>query len=306
MDDMKKLVERYKRELMEYSRAARPMPEGWLEFPEMTEPSSMAPAEEQHAEPAAQTHTDMQVGNAMPERAPQIIGYGDESIMEQFNNIFGEPAAEDTYAELPETEEGGVTTVTPEEAERLEELPESGESPNEQLGKRDFEPQEPTFNDPADIQPLAQSGESTPPPAEPEYDTLDDFVTANNRRGTTRFRTYTARGAFPVAGARVVISHIIGGKKHIFYALTTDISGQTPVVTLPAPPKELSETPGSNVLPYSSYDAEITADGYNDVIISGMPVFEGVMSVQRVALVPSLLGMTEVIEESEPDLNGGA
>mgnify|MGYP003544501554 CR=1 FL=1 len=77
-------------------------------------------------------------------------------------------------------------------------------------------------------------------------------------------------------------------------------------MTLPAPPKELSETPNSEITPYATYNIEITADGYNEVIITNMPLFEGVLSQQRVALVPSLGQPVEVIPESEPDLNGGA
>lgn len=305
MDDMKKLVERYKRELMEYSKAARPAPESKLEFPEMVQPESVPEAAEEMLQPESEV-TDTASDYASTERAPQVIGYGSADIMEQFSNIFGE-SADDKYSELPENGEySGVSTVTPDQAEELDDIPESGESPDEQLGKRDFEEQDNVQNDPADIQPLEQSGEAAVIPQEREYATLDEFVEVNNRRGTTRFRTFTARGAFPVAGATVVISHIIGGKKHVFYALTTDISGQTPIVTLPVPPKELSETPDSSVQPYATYDAEITAEGYNDVIITNMPVFEGVMSVQQVALVPSLSGMAEIIEESEPDLNGGA
>lgn len=306
---MKKLIERYKQELMEYSKAAHTEPIKDFGFPEMTEepPATIIEPEQAEAEAPAETSVESAVEREEPlsGRAPQVIGYGGEEILAQFNNIFGEQPTEDNYADYEE-EYGGVSTVTPEQAEELDDPPVSGGSPEEQLANRNFETEEPTQNDPDDVRPLEQSGEAAIIPPEREYATLDEFVSVNNRRGTVRVSTYTARGAFPVAGARVVISQQIGGKKHVFYALTTDISGVTPVVTLPAPPKELSETPGSEITPYATYNMEITADGYNEVVITNMPLFEGVLSQQRVALVPALGQPVEVIPESEPDLNGGA
>lgn len=304
MDDTKKLIERYKRELMEYSRSVQPAPKPRLEFPNMTveEPSIPAPTTEppKSASPVEPTPSEDEL-----QRAPQIIGYGGEDIMAQFNDIFGEQPAEDEYAKQPEPY-GGVSTVTPEQAEELDDIPESGEFPEEQLGKRDFTSEVPTRNDPEDVRPLEQSGEAVPIPDERDYASLEEFTEVNSRRGTARFRTFTARGAFPVVGARIVISHEIGGKPYIFYTLTTDISGQTPEIMLPAPPKELSETPDSKVTPYAAYNAEITAEGYNDVLITNMPIFEGVLSNQNVALVPAMGQPAQVITESEPDLNGGA
>lgn len=277
MDDMKKLVEKYKRELMELSKKAQPMPEKPLVFPEM---ESEQPA-------------DVVDEAAEKPHEPQIIGYSDRDI-------------DDVFAMIAEqVDSSGVSTVTPEEAERLDDQPESGEDPNEQLAKRDFEDQSETVNPRDDIKPLQQSGAAPSVPPEPEYETLQEFTDVNNRRGTLRFRTYTARGALPVAGARIVVSRQIGGQRHVFYILTTDESGQSAILSLPAPPKELSETPDSVVTPYATYDVQINAAGYDEVMIRALPVFEGVQSVQRVALVPALGQPPETIDNTEPDLNGG-
>lgn len=314
MDDMKKLVEKYKRELMEFSRASAVQPQKKLEFPEMTDAT------------ASSDITKSSRQENIPVRSPQIIGYssGGSDVMDTFGDVFSGLAgqtAEDTPAEmlplpeeapgitLPDAEEeadNGVTTVTPETAERLDDIPESGAYPEEQLAKRDFEEQTETVNPVEDIQPLVQSGGQSVVVPEREYSSLQEYVDINNRRGMVRFRAYTARGALPVPNVRIVVSKTIGGKKHVFYSLTTDESGQTAVISLPAPPKELSETPDSAVTPYSVYDAEVTAQGFSTVIIKALPVFEGITSVQRIALVPDVGQVTEIIPETEPDLNGGA
>lgn len=305
MDDMKKLVEKYKRELMEYSRKAAPAPPTQrLEFPEMTdepEEQPMAAENEDIAyQPVQREQSDEQTVSEAPQeradepRKPQIISYGVDSAADVFDNVFGKL-----------TQDDGVSTVTPETAEQLDDIPESGKNPDEQLGKRDFEEQTETVNSPKDIKPLQQQGKAPAAPPEREYATLEEFVEANNRRGTARFRTYTARGALPVKGAKIVVSREIGGKQHIFYTLTTDESGQTPIISLPAPPKELSEAPESAVLPYATYNAQVTADGFDEVLINSMPIFEGVQSVQRVALVPEMGQPPEIVENTEPSFYGG-
>lgn len=283
MSDMKQLVEKYKRELMEYSKkAVSEPPKATLEFPEM-------------ADEPDESHEEQVLVPLEEPRRPQIISYGADDVVSAFDNVFGDL-----------TEDNGVSTVTPETAEELDDIPESGEDPDEQLGRRDFDEQTETENPPSDIKPLEQQGTAPLAPPEREYTSLQEFTDVNNRRGTARFRTYTARGALPVKSARIVVSREIGGKRHVFYTLTTDESGLTPIISLPAPPKELSESPDSPVTPYATYDAQVNAAGYDEVLIRSMPVFEGVQSVQRIALVPAVGQPPEIIENTEPDLNGGA
>lgn len=303
MDDMKQLIEKYKRELMEYSKTAAP-PKEKLEFPEMTLNVQEQPYEEQEISEAVQQ--------------PSVIGYSDSGeLSDSFGKVFAELYEKTQPTEPPEDiqqdiaeqkidDVEGVSTVTPETAERLDDVPQSGEDEGEQLGRRDFSEDQPQVNSSDDIAELEQEGDEFVIPAEQEYTSLQEYTDINNRRGMLQFRAYTARGALPVMGARIIVSKDIGGKKHVFYSLTTNDSGLTQVSSLPAPPKELSETPDSPVQPYALYDAEITAAGYNEVVIRDLPVFEGVLSVQRVPLVPDLGQDADVIVEQEPALNGGA
>ena len=307
MDDMKQLIEKYKRELMEYSRSAEAVPKDKLEFPEMTyeEPDTDIESTKETHPAEADISSEEKAQNGREQREPQIIGtVNDKELLNSFGDMFSE--LYEKAEGVTEDEVEGVSTVTPAEAERLDDIPQSGEDEEEKLAKRDFSEEQTQENPPEDIKPLEQAGEQAVIPTEQEYGSLQEYTDVNMRRGSLRFRTYTARGALPVSGARVVVFKNIGGKKHVFYSLTTDSSGLTQVMSLPAPPKELSETPDSSVQPYALYDAEITAAGYNNVLIRDLPVFEGVLSLQKVAMVPEVGQETEVITEQEPDLNGGA
>lgn len=68
--------------------------------------------------------------------------------------------------------------------------------------------------------------------------------------------------------------------------LTTDSSGQTPVVSLPAPPLELSLQPENEIMPYSEYNITVTAEGYEPVLVSGSEVFADQLALQPIRMNP--------------------
>ena len=128
----------------------------------------------------------------------------------------------------------------------------------------------------------------------------------NQRSNNFRFHVYTARDALPIKGAVCIIKRKSNGGYVTLHRLVTDISGQTNPVSLPAPSASLSQFPGNTVQPYALYDAEVSAKGYNTVEIKNIPVFEGVLSVQRVAMIPQTEeNITEIIDEQETNMNGG-
>ncbi len=284
MDDMKRLIERYKQELMEYDRAAaRSAPVQKLQFPEMVaepvdeEPDVEAndPVEEDMTPPVTDKNTSDQ-----------------ELPAEDFSFVYTPDISDDTYEDtsVDDVESDGF----------VGDAPESGEDISEQLANRPFEPEVNIINSPEDVQPLVQSGNPTEPFIEPEYEDIEAFYDANPKRGLLKFTTYTASGALPVPNAKVVVYKTIGGRDNAFYTYITDMSGQTPEMRLAAPSSELSQAPSSSVQPFSLYDAFISARGYNDVLIRDIPVFEGITSLQRVAMVPSA-GINQLSQQS-PDL----
>lgn len=101
-------------------------------------------------------------------------------------------------------------------------------------------------------------------------------------QGTLVVQVTLAKGAIPVEGARVVVSL----EDEILGEFLTDKSGKTPVLSLSAPGKELSQTPGGVIRPYSIYNIRISYPGYYVEEAINVPIFDQVNSIQPVALVP--------------------
>ena len=89
--------------------------------------------------------------------------------------------------------------------------------------------------------------------------------------GSLVVKVSTARGAIPLEGARVNIRGTDGQSSDVIYSLMTNRDGLTELVTLPAPARGLSESPG-NPTPYALYDLDIFKEGYIDLTEIGREV----------------------------------
>ena len=89
-------------------------------------------------------------------------------------------------------------------------------------------------------------------------------------RGQLKIHVTTERGFFPIKDASIRLSYT-GNPTEIIEELSTDISGQTAAVELPAPPLEYSMEP-SEFQPYSEYTIQVNASGYRPINISGISV----------------------------------
>ena len=67
--------------------------------------------------------------------------------------------------------------------------------------------------------------------------------------------------------------------------LTTDSSGQSETIDLPAPPLEYSMEPVEQQ-PYSEYNIQVEAPGYEPVLVSGTEILPDVTAVQPIRLNP--------------------
>ncbi len=94
-----------------------------------------------------------------------------------------------------------------------------------------------------------------------------------------------ARGSIPVEGAAVTVTDNAPSPNHIAL-LMTDNSGRTERLTLPAPSRELSQTPNGTERPYSVYHVLIEKEGYYPVQLLNIPIFDRISSIQPVSLVP--------------------
>ena len=102
----------------------------------------------------------------------------------------------------------------------------------------------------------------------------------------------TARGAIPLEGAKVDIRSYEAEdtsapetRGDVIASLTSGRDGNTPRVSLPAPPRAASESPG-NGRPYSLYQAEVTLDGYFAQTYIGIPIFDGITAIQPAVMIP--------------------
>lgn len=103
--------------------------------------------------------------------------------------------------------------------------------------------------------------------------------------GTMKISVVSSVGQIPIANATVVISYT-GDPDSPIETLTTDSSGQTPTVVLPAPPLSLSLNPDNEQQPYSEYNIFVTSPDYEPVLVSGSEVFSGQLSLQPVRMNP--------------------
>lgn len=104
--------------------------------------------------------------------------------------------------------------------------------------------------------------------------------------GGLRISVVSTMGLIPIENATVIISYT-GDPDTPIETLTTDNSGQTPVIELPAPPLDLSLEPSPSAQPYSEYNISVTAEGYETVLVSGSEILADELSLQLIRMEPS-------------------
>ena len=110
-------------------------------------------------------------------------------------------------------------------------------------------------------------------------------------RGRLQIQVRTEVQNRPIAGARVSISYT-GAPGEPLEEVQTDANGKTEILDLPTPPLEYSLEP-SEYQPYSEFNLNIEAPGYEPVEISGSELLSGETSVQDVMMKPASEGEFE-------------
>lgn len=88
---------------------------------------------------------------------------------------------------------------------------------------------------------------------------------------------------FPIPGAPVTIKErTASGEEMVIAEFETNESGQTPVLSLPAPPVELSLDPTNTVKPFSSYIVEANPEGYTPIVVEGTQIFADTQAIQPI------------------------
>lgn len=109
---------------------------------------------------------------------------------------------------------------------------------------------------------------------------------AFDKNGTLVVNAYSASGALPIKDTHVRIVGASEENRTVKYSRITDIDGAILPVTLPAPARELSQSPGANEISYAVYDIIVTSPGYYTKRIYNVAVFDGEKTIQRVNMIP--------------------
>lgn len=126
-------------------------------------------------------------------------------------------------------------------------------------------------------------------------------ITDNSGIGRLIVQASTASGALPIVNAKVTVEETDG---RVIEVLMTDNSGRTRAVELSAPDAEYSQTPG-DVVPYKAYNVRVEKQGFYTEELRNVAVFDGINSIQPVALEPLGENSTEddkinIINETAP------
>lgn len=107
----------------------------------------------------------------------------------------------------------------------------------------------------------------------------------NIDRGYLQINAISDNNEIPVRNAKIEIAST-GNPNQTIEQLETDNDGRTSNIELAAPPLEFSLEPSDNQ-PYSEYNLKISAEGYEDSIITGVQILSGETGLQNIRLTPS-------------------
>lgn len=117
-----------------------------------------------------------------------------------------------------------------------------------------------------------------------DYILPENEATTHNGIGYLIVKASTASESIPIAGARVTI-YDNENDNAILYSLITDSSGLSERVSIPTASSTESQAPG-NSKPFSTVNIEVIFSGYSPVRFLNVPIFDGILSVQRTNMVP--------------------
>ena len=122
-----------------------------------------------------------------------------------------------------------------------------------------------------------------------ENDTAPDYENTAELGGSTGYilaNVRTGDESSPVEDAAVSVIAVVDGQRIILASGVTDRNGTTAKFAVPVPDLEHSQSPDSNIRPYSLYDVTVTADGYFTARSVDVPVFSGITSIQNFSMIP--------------------
>lgn len=120
---------------------------------------------------------------------------------------------------------------------------------------------------------------------EPQYKNDSDFRRINKGKGSMKVQVYSGREAFPVVSANVQVTKDFDDGIYVYYDLLTDTSGIAEDISLVTPDSKMAQEDNLFV-PYSTYTVKVTHPNFITTVYTNVPVFDGIMSIQPVNLIP--------------------
>ena len=117
---------------------------------------------------------------------------------------------------------------------------------------------------------------------------LRKTATTPTDQGQLQVNVTSATNRFPIENATISISDSFEPDQTL-EEVTTNSSGQSPQLTLAAPPLDYSLEAGSP-RPYTEYTLRVTAPDYEPVLVTGTEILPGVLAVQPIQMRPLDLG----------------
>ena len=105
-----------------------------------------------------------------------------------------------------------------------------------------------------------------------------------NYTGNLTINVTSSLGLIPINNATITIS-LKSTPQSPILTLTTDNSGQTKTIQLPAPNFSYSQEPG-DIQPYTEYNIDVSAPGYETVRVSGTEILPDVNAIQPITMNP--------------------
>lgn len=128
----------------------------------------------------------------------------------------------------------------------------------------------------------------------PDY-SLKSAQQQGESRGRLQVNVTSSLGLIPIQDATITISYT-GIPDVTVERVSTDSSGQTKQIELLAPPIEYSVEPGEQ-MPYSEYNIQVEAPGYETVNVTGTEVLPDVLALQPIQMNP-----LEITQERGEDI----
>lgn len=307
-NDMSKVVDKYRRQLMEYQKLA--------EKKKASRPDAVTTSvfsnnsiEKASQEPFNRTIEKMSEQFSEPKSTPAFSFYtediGEISNQETISDpkkLFSTPVrVEYVQTDIKNMDQFEVNNTPPLDisldgpSEAITDWQyEAGESSQniemtEEIPVEMYE--EMTEETPVEISETSEMSEEMPKPPQQETEDannlFEDYINQNLDRGFIFFQVSTIDNAVPIKGAKVQISKDFGNRTEIFYELETDESGRTAIVPIPAPPKQFSLVPELSAQPFATYDATIKYGENGIRKMYNIPVFAGMTSIQPYVITPS-------------------